>query len=1155
MKYLVIALLFISSSVLSQTVLVKDINGGTASSTPIRLTNVNGTLFFVADDGSNGSELWISDGTELGTTLVKNIRPGGQDGGVIGITNVNGTAFFRADDGTTKSELWKSDGTLSGTVLVKDINPGGPSFASGVEYDNVFIFSAQDATNNRELWRSNGVEANTVKIAEINSVGESRPAEFTELNDELFFRANDGVNGIELWKTDGTFGGESLVLDINPTIGQSSTPSGLTVSNGQLFFFAEDVTGNEELWVSTGTGGGTSMVQEINPSTSIGSTPSNATDVNGTLFFSANNGTNGNELWVSDGTALGTSMVLDINPSGDSNPSNLYNRNGVCYFWANDGVNGIELWKSDGTPAGTSMVSDINLSGDAIPSYFHTFIEVDELLYFPAQDGVNGFELWRTDGTANGTIMVENINPGNSSSNPAQFAKIDGTLYFQATDGTNGSELRSYTPVTIQSSNIQINNVTDTNADIDWDNGNVSRRIVVMREGFPVNRTPVNGIDYSDGGNFFGSGSNLGNSNYVVYDGSGDNFTVSGLTPSSTYHVAIYDYIGSGAEIIYSTVGFPTGSFVTLSTFEPTVSASAIMFSNVQDDRMTVSWTGGNGANNILVASETAIASLPLDGIDYADGGLVFELGSDLGSLNYVVYDNDLNTATVTGLRAGTEYFYAVFEYNGSSNLTNYLTSAFPENSQMTTGVSEPTENPASISFSNIDFDRVDVNWTGGNGSNTLIVAREASISRLPTDGIAYPDGGNVFGEGGNLSGKHWVVFNGSSNSFTLTGLEANTTYFIAAFEFNGSGPNINYLTTSFPTNSVVTLAAAEPTTAASSISFGTTTTNRIDVSWTGGDGDRNVLIARESSAVSQFPIDGIDYADGGQVFAIGDDLGSNNFVVYDGTDNFATITGLNDGTEYHFAVLEYNGTGVETNYLTSAFPSNSQFTTGDSEPTQNPTNISFSNVMDNQMDIHWTGGNGTRTVVIARQSASISRQPVDGIDYPDGGNIFGAGGNLGGQHYIVFDELSSTNSFTLTGLTSNTTYHFAVFEYNGIGSAINYLTSTFFSNTQTTTGASSRSVRFSNEPETTGNTKSSLELSLATGLVMFPNPAINSISYYFKDALKIEFYTVDGSIVFTSNLNEDNGNIDISTWRRGVYLVRVISNSGNSELSRVILK
>ena len=45
------------------TVLVKDIRSGSSNSNPYYLTNVNGTLFFTADDGTNGRELWKSDGT------------------------------------------------------------------------------------------------------------------------------------------------------------------------------------------------------------------------------------------------------------------------------------------------------------------------------------------------------------------------------------------------------------------------------------------------------------------------------------------------------------------------------------------------------------------------------------------------------------------------------------------------------------------------------------------------------------------------------------------------------------------------------------------------------------------------------------------------------------------------------------------------------------------------------------------------------------------------------------------------------------------------------------------------------------------------------------------------------------------------------------
>ena len=46
------------------------------AASPSSLTGVGGTLFFTADDGTHGRELWKSDGTEAGTVLVKDIDPG-----------------------------------------------------------------------------------------------------------------------------------------------------------------------------------------------------------------------------------------------------------------------------------------------------------------------------------------------------------------------------------------------------------------------------------------------------------------------------------------------------------------------------------------------------------------------------------------------------------------------------------------------------------------------------------------------------------------------------------------------------------------------------------------------------------------------------------------------------------------------------------------------------------------------------------------------------------------------------------------------------------------------------------------------------------------------------------------------------------------------
>ena len=132
-----------------------DLNAGPTGSGPSYLTNVNGTLFFAANDGVHGTELWKTDGTGSGTVLVKDIDPGSVGSNIKGIVNVNGTLYFSANDGTHGNELWKSDGTAAGTVLVQDIN-------------------------------LRSVDAN--------------PANFTVLGNSLLFTADDGFHGTELWK-------------------------------------------------------------------------------------------------------------------------------------------------------------------------------------------------------------------------------------------------------------------------------------------------------------------------------------------------------------------------------------------------------------------------------------------------------------------------------------------------------------------------------------------------------------------------------------------------------------------------------------------------------------------------------------------------------------------------------------------------------------------------------------------------------------------------------------------------------------------------------------------------------------------------------------------------------------------------------------------
>src|SRR5262249_56046928 len=87
--------------------------------------NVNGLLYFSANDGVHGREPWVSDGTAAGTVLVEDINPGAADSAPGYFTNVNGLVYFDVlEDPIYGAELWQTDGTAAGTALVQDIYPG-----------------------------------------------------------------------------------------------------------------------------------------------------------------------------------------------------------------------------------------------------------------------------------------------------------------------------------------------------------------------------------------------------------------------------------------------------------------------------------------------------------------------------------------------------------------------------------------------------------------------------------------------------------------------------------------------------------------------------------------------------------------------------------------------------------------------------------------------------------------------------------------------------------------------------------------------------------------------------------------------------------------------------------------------------------------------
>jgi ELWxxDGT repeat protein len=183
------------------TVLVKDIWSGSNESYPFDLAAIGNTLYFSADNGSSGTELWKSDGTSAGTTIVKDIWSGSNSGYPYDLVNIGGTLYFSANNGSSGIELWKSDGTTSGTSLVKDVWPGSQSGAVGnfEKFVNKLVFTGNDGINGFKTWQSDGTVAGTQMATGIVDVGGGTLEDLVETDWKIFASINQTATGSELW--------------------------------------------------------------------------------------------------------------------------------------------------------------------------------------------------------------------------------------------------------------------------------------------------------------------------------------------------------------------------------------------------------------------------------------------------------------------------------------------------------------------------------------------------------------------------------------------------------------------------------------------------------------------------------------------------------------------------------------------------------------------------------------------------------------------------------------------------------------------------------------------------------------------------------------------------------------------------------------------
>jgi len=296
--------------------------------------------------------------------------------------------------------------------------------------------------------------------------------------------------------------------------------------------------------------------------------------------------------------------------------------------------------------------------------------------------------------------------------------------------------------------------------------------------------------------------------------------------------------------------------------------------------------------------------------------------------------------------------------------------------------------------------------------------------------------------------------------------------------------------------------AVAGPSVAPSTFFIGGITTNSMILNWTSGNGTGRIVVACAGSNTLIAPSYGVSYS-ASSTFGSGNQIGTGNYVVYNGTGSSVTVTGLNYLTAYFFRVYEYSGTGTNTNYLTSAYATNGAMTL---LPVKL---ISFTAEEKNKMvNLNWQTASELNNDYFEIEMA-VHCAPCTEHDWQVIGKVKGKGTSN------VVNSYQFTDVSAPLDMTGAFYYRLKQVDFDG-----------------KSTLSDVRVINF-NQTNTDWN--------------IYPNPATNElhIETTGSEKLTAQLFDVTGKQVILTILFTNTTNINTSSINEGLYFIRITNAEG----------
>ncbi|MFM9007650.1 MAG: beta strand repeat-containing protein, partial [Bacteroidota bacterium] len=579
-----------------------------------------------------------------------------------------------------------------------------------------------------------------------------------------------------------------------------------------------------------------------------------------------------------------------------------------------------------------------------------------------------------------------------------------------------------------QASAISFGTISGNSIEVNTSGGDGAKRIIVIRQGSAVNFTPTDAVAVSGVNSSFTTASDQGAGNKVVYNGTGNTVTVTGLSALTTYHFAVFEYNGTGNTSNYnSTAGLANAT--TLSA-EPGTAAT-ITLSRLKTDTAVTALSSGTGTSRLVVLSTSPVSFVPVDGTPYSGASAALGTAADLGSGNLLVFNAAIaSPLTLTGLSAGTTYYLRSFEYNGSGSSINYRTS--------TTGNLNFTT-PSNLGYNGGVYTQDFNGLPSATGSFGMTGFKWGPYYlSTPTVNGTNLTGWQHANTGGTSADLVFAVDNGSSTSggSKSYGVTGSSNRALGSLATGSAVPAFGLVLVNNTAGPLTTVSLNY--TGQQWRNGGSGTPNQLLFSYQiGGTDISNGTFTTESSLNFNNPISG------GAAVALNGTLPANQLAI---SSTFQLSNNWLPGQTLVIRWTDVNDSGNDEGMAIDDLTFSAQ---GPVAPVHQDSAISFLNVTTTGLDVNWLSGDGSNRIVKMNTSNSFTN-PVDGQDYTANAVYSGSG------EQVVYN--GNGNVVHVDGLTAGTTYFFRVYAYNGSAASAVYNTSTATDNpaSQTTVAASS---------------------------------------------------------------------------------------------------